>query len=306
MVGKVVTPSLGGSSRPGALQCTTRAHTTRCGGANNTVYRTTTGEQVIELYDMYDKEIEYEEVWKFQHQLVEKFQKASETQRLDNKLAGAVLLLQHPSVYTLGTASTESNLLFEDVSRPPFPLFRTERGGEVTYHGPGQLVMYPILDLRVFKTDLHWYLRSLEEVVIRALEEVSGLKGERIPGLTGVWVNGGKVAALGIRASKWVTYHGLALNVTTDLGPFHHIIPCGISDRNVTSVDIETSVGRVGICTNTHGDDCVPRSDNRLIEEYRWGLISAFEEVFQVCCSDVHCGDDALYRLRKHVVENSL
>lgn len=302
MVGEVVTPCLGGPSRPGPPQCRTTA--TRRGGAKNTrVYRARAGEQAIEFYDMYDKEIEYEEAWKWQHQLVERFQKPPKAQRVDNKLAGAVLMLQHPSVYTLGTASTESNLLFEDVSRPPFPLFRTERGGEVTYHGPGQLVMYPILDLHAFKTDLHWYLRSLEEVVIRVLDEVSGLKGERIPGLTGVWVNGGKVAALGIRASKWVTYHGLALNVTTDLEPFHHIIPCGISDRNVTSVEIETGVERVGVHTNTHGHNhCAPRSDDRLIEEYRWGLISAFAEVFQVRCSDVHCGDDALCRLRNHVL----
>lgn len=252
---------------------------------------------VVELYDLYDKEIDYEDSWEWQHLLVDAIHKKS----LDNDgPAGAVLLLQHPSVYTLGTASTESNLLFHDVSRPPFPLFRTERGGEVTYHGPGQLVMYPILNLRGFQTDLHWYLRSLEEVVIRALNEVSGLNGERIPGLTGVWINGRKVAALGIRASKWVTYHGLALNVTTDLEPFHHIVPCGISDRQVTSIEKEMRNGAGRMIQIDPPNHCgVSMLDGNLIEEYRWGLVSAFEEVFQVCCADVFCGDDALYKLRE-------
>ncbi|EFJ49466.1 hypothetical protein VOLCADRAFT_59336, partial [Volvox carteri f. nagariensis] len=147
----------------------------------------------------------------------------------------ALLLLQHPPVYTMGAGSTTDNLRFPPGS-PPIPLFRTERGGEVTYHGPGQLVMYPILDLQALKPDLHWYLRQLEEVVIRALDLVSGLKGERLEGLTGVWVEGAKVAAIGVRAKKWVSYHGLALNVVTDLAPFSRIVPCGISDRPVTSV----------------------------------------------------------------------
>ncbi len=112
-----------------------------------------------------------------------------------------MFLLQHPPTYTLGAGSTVDNLKFSQ-SDSPLPLFRVERGGEVTYHGPGQLVMYPILNLQRHQPDLHWYLRNLEEVVIRALEEVSGLRGERIPGLTGVWVDGHKVAAIGVRAKK--------------------------------------------------------------------------------------------------------
>ncbi|KAL4444215.1 hypothetical protein ABPG75_011952 [Micractinium tetrahymenae] len=151
---------------------------------------------------------------------------------------GTLLLLQHPPVYTLGAGATEGHLRF-DPAAPPLPLHRTERGGEVTYHGPGQLVLYPILDLRCLplQPDLHWYLRSLEEVAIRALDAVSGLHGERIPGLTGVWVDGAKVAAIGVRASRWVSYHGLALNVVNDLTPFRQIVPCGISDRPVASVE---------------------------------------------------------------------
>lgn len=113
----------------------------------------------------------------------------------------SVFLLQHPPTYTLGAGSTVDNLKFSQ-SDSPLPLFRVERGGEVTYHGPGQLVMYPILNLQRHQPDLHWYLRNLEEVVIRALYEVSGLRGERIPGLTGVWVDGHKVAAIGVRAKK--------------------------------------------------------------------------------------------------------
>jgi lipoyl(octanoyl) transferase len=146
-----------------------------------------------------------------------------------------VILLQHPPVYTLGTRSSEAHLKF-DVEHPPFELHRTERGGEVTYHGPGQLVMYPILNLRHHNMDLHWYLRTLEDLVIGALDKACGIPAHRIDGLTGVWVNNQKVAAIGVRVSRWITYHGLALNVTTDLSPFSNIVPCGISDYSVTSV----------------------------------------------------------------------
>ncbi|KAK9829378.1 hypothetical protein WJX72_005482 [[Myrmecia] bisecta] len=133
--------------------------------------------------------IPYETAWAWQKLLVAEAQRAARAGSRD--IADAILLLQHPSVYTLGAGSTEDNLRF-DPSHPPFPLYRTERGGEVTYHGPGQLVLYPIMNLRRHQPDLHWYLRQLEEVVIRALDSVSGLHGERIDGLTGVWVEGKK------------------------------------------------------------------------------------------------------------------
>jgi lipoyl(octanoyl) transferase len=142
-----------------------------------------------------------------------------------------LILLEHPPVYTLGQGATLANLKF-DPDLATYELHRTERGGEVTYHCRGQIVGYAILNLKLFKTDLHWYLRQLEEVVIQTLE-VYGLKGDRIPGLTGVWVEGYKVAAVGIKVSRWVTMHGFALNVCPDLEGFRQIVPCGIADRPV-------------------------------------------------------------------------
>jgi lipoyl(octanoyl) transferase len=142
-----------------------------------------------------------------------------------------LILLEHPPVYTLGTGSSLAHLKF-DPETAPYELHRTERGGEVTYHCPGQIVVYPILNLRYFQPDLHWYLRQLEEVIIRTLDEY-GLQGDRIPGLTGVWVEGHKVAAIGIKVSRWVTMHGFSVNVCPDLAGFGQIVPCGIADRPV-------------------------------------------------------------------------
>jgi lipoyl(octanoyl) transferase len=146
-------------------------------------------------------------------------------------LPDRLLLLEHPSVYTLGQGATLDYLKFESDS-PDYELHRTERGGEVTYHTPGQLVGYPILNLNFYQRDLHWYLRQLEAVLIQTLQ-VYGLVGERIPGLTGVWVEGYKVAAIGIKVSRWITMHGFALNICPDLSGFSHIVPCGIRDRPV-------------------------------------------------------------------------
>jgi lipoyl(octanoyl) transferase len=142
-----------------------------------------------------------------------------------------LILLEHPPVYTLGQGATLANLKF-DPNYATYELHRTERGGEVTYHCLGQIVGYAILNLKLFQPDLHWYLRQLEAVVIQTLE-VYGLKGDRIPGLTGVWVEGYKVAAIGIKVSRWVTMHGFALNVCPDLDGFRQIVPCGIADRPV-------------------------------------------------------------------------
>lgn len=161
-----------------------------------------------------------------------------------------MLITQHNPVFTLGTGSTLGNLKFapEDA---PFEVVRTERGGEVTYHGPGQIVLYPILNLRRYRQDIHWYLRALEETVIRTLAKL-GLRAERIEGLTGVWVEGRKVAAVGVRVKRWVTMHGLSLNVRPNLRHFEHIVPCGIGDRPVGSVEQlcqdgeDTSLERVG------------------------------------------------------------
>jgi len=143
----------------------------------------------------------------------------------------AVWLLQHPPCYTLGRGASEGHLRF-DPSTPPAPLHRIDRGGEVTHHAPGQLVVYPVLDLRRHQPDLHWYLRQLEQVVLDVLLALE-LRGERLNGLTGVWLEGRKLAAIGVGCRRWVTQHGLALNVCCDLRGFEAVVPCGLVGRAV-------------------------------------------------------------------------
>ena len=151
------------------------------------------------------------------------------------KLEDLLILVEHPPVYTLGQGSN-TNFLNFDPSQADHELVRTERGGEVTYHCLGQLVAYPILNLTYYQKDLHWYLRQLEEVVIQVLA-VYGLEGKRIAGMTGVWLDDRKVAAIGIKVSRWITMHGFALNVCPDLSGFEQIIPCGIADKVVGSLE---------------------------------------------------------------------
>ena len=143
----------------------------------------------------------------------------------------ALLLLEHEPCYTLGRGADPGFLGF-DPDDPPAPVFRIDRGGEVTHHTPGQLVLYPVLNLQRHGADLHVYLRELEGVVIDLLAEL-GLRGERIEGLTGVWLEGAKVAAIGVGARRWISQHGLALNVEADLAGFQAVVPCGIRDRPV-------------------------------------------------------------------------
>ncbi len=157
----------------------------------------------------------------------------------EDRIAGrlthdVLLLLEHPPVVTLGRNSHPANLL----QPAGIDLFEVERGGDVTFHGPGQLVGYPILDLRAYKPDLHWYLRTLEQALIEALG-VLGIVAERNPGFTGVWTRGKKIASIGIHVKQWVTWHGFALNVTTDLTHFDRIVPCGIHGVEMTSVERE-------------------------------------------------------------------
>jgi lipoyl(octanoyl) transferase len=140
-------------------------------------------------------------------------------------------VLEHEPCFTLGRGASLDHLGF-DVETPPLPLFRIDRGGEVTHHGPGQLVLYPILDLRRHGSDLHGYLRALEGVVIDLLGDY-GLAAERCAGLTGVWLDGHKVAAIGVGAKRWISQHGLALNVSCSLQSFGAIVPCGLRDRPV-------------------------------------------------------------------------
>jgi lipoyl(octanoyl) transferase len=149
-------------------------------------------------------------------------------------LPDVLLLLEHPPVYTLGTGSDIKFVKF-NLDKTDKEVYRIERGGEVTYHCPGQLVGYPILNLRYYQQDLHWYLRQLEEVILQTIA-IYGLSGERIAGLTGVWVEGYKIAAIGIKVSRWITYHGFAINVCPDLSGFAEIIPCGIANKPVGSL----------------------------------------------------------------------
>ena len=144
---------------------------------------------------------------------------------------GAVWLLQHQPCYTLGRGASLQHLHF-DPAHPPLPLHRIDRGGEVTHHLPGQLVVYPVLDLRRHEPDLHWYLRQLEQVLIDVLDQL-GLRGERLPGLTGIWLDQRKVAAIGVGCRRWITQHGLALNVDCDLTGFKRVTPCGLIGREV-------------------------------------------------------------------------
>lgn len=157
-----------------------------------------------------------------------------------------LLFCEHPHVFTLGKSGDEKNLLIkkEDLHTIDATYYHINRGGDITYHGPGQLVGYPILDLENFFTDIHQYMRLLEEAVIQTLHEF-GVASGRIPGLTGVWLDAEdiakarKICALGVKTSRWVTLHGFAFNVNTDLSYFNYIVPCGISDKAVTSLDKE-------------------------------------------------------------------
>ncbi|GGD14517.1 lipoyl(octanoyl) transferase LipB [Flavobacterium orientale] len=161
------------------------------------------------------------------------------------------LFVEHPHVYTLGKSGDLSNLLLseEQLEKKEATFYKINRGGDITYHGPGQVVGYPILDLENFFTDIHKYLRFLEEAIILTLQEY-GIESERSPGETGVWLGVGtpfarKICAMGVRASRWVTMHGFALNVNADLGYFDNIIPCGIRGKAVTSLHVELGVTSV-------------------------------------------------------------
>tara|TARA_R110002020_G_scaffold475959_1_gene714932 strand:- start:8687 stop:9406 length:720 start_codon:yes stop_codon:yes gene_type:complete len=191
---------------------------------------------------------EYGETWDYQEVL---FQRTLAI-KIANRREGSslptpnhLLLVEHPHVFTLGKSGDMNNLLVDkkELETRGASFYKINRGGDITYHGPGQLVAYPILDLDNFFTDIHKYLRYLEEAVILMLGEY-GLKAERSPGETGVWLDVGtpfarKICAMGVRASRWVTMHGLALNVNTDLGYFDMMIPCGIKDKAVTSLNVE-------------------------------------------------------------------
>ncbi|MGB5428345.1 lipoyl(octanoyl) transferase LipB [Eudoraea sp.] len=191
---------------------------------------------------------DYKETWDYQELLFQqtvdlKIKNRREETRLETP--NHFLFVEHPHVYTLGKSGDMSNLLVDEkqLSTRGAKFYKINRGGDITYHGPGQIVAYPILDLDNFFTDIHKYLRFLEEMVILTLAEY-GLKAERSKGETGVWLDVGtpfarKICAMGVRASRWVTMHGLALNVNADLGYFDLMIPCGIRGKAVTSMNVE-------------------------------------------------------------------
>lgn len=230
--------------------------------------------EIIELGKM-----DYKEAWDFQEEL---FQKVLSI-KSHNKKTGflkttpnSLLFVEHPHVYTLGKSGHIENLLIseEKLDAIGAKFYKINRGGDITYHGPGQIVGYPILDLENFFTDIHKYLRLLEEMIIRTLAEYN-LKAERSPGETGVWLGVGtpfarKICAMGVRASRWVTMHGFALNVTTDLGYFDNMIPCGIKDKAVTSLQVELGIPTVEL------------DGESLIEEVKGKLQKHFIELFEV------------------------
>jgi lipoyl(octanoyl) transferase len=171
----------------------------------------------------------YADTWDLQHRLFDL--------RQHGLIDDVLLLTEHEHVYTLGKGGDSNHLLAseDELSTDGTEVFRIDRGGDITYHGPGQIVGYPILDLNQYSPDIHKYLRSLEDVIIGLLKSY-GIKGEREEGMTGVWVGGEKIAAIGVKVSRWVTMHGFALNVNTDLRKFEQIIPCGIFHKGVTSM----------------------------------------------------------------------
>ncbi len=203
--------------------------------------------------------IKVEDLGLMPYELAWDYQKKLFSAKLENPdLPDILLLVEHPAVYTLGRGATLDNLKFNP-DHSPHQLYRLERGGEVTYHCQGQIVGYPILNLRNYQTDLHWYLRQLEEVIIQLLAKYH-LQATRIKGLTGVWINDSKIAAIGIKVKRWITMHGFSLNVCCDLTGFERIIPCGITDKSVISLH-----------------QLIP---NISIEQVKQDLAIAFQEVF--------------------------
>ncbi len=193
----------------------------------------------------------YRDAWNLQNKLFKEIIDIKLENRKNNTdlpTPNYFLFTEHPHVYTLGKSGDINNLLLSEkqLKEKGIAFFKSNRGGDITYHGPGQIIGYPIINLDYFFSDIHLYMRKLEEVIIKTIAEY-GLKGMRSEGETGVWLDVGtpfarKICALGVRTSRWVTMHGFALNVTTDLGYFDHIIPCGIREKDVTSMEAELRI----------------------------------------------------------------
>jgi lipoyl(octanoyl) transferase len=193
----------------------------------------------IELYDL--GHAAYQPIWDLQKSVQQRLidEKRAEQRGTfeGNRLDDFLLFVEHPHVYTLGKSGSEEHMLRSmiELQKLEAEFIKIDRGGDITYHGPGQIVGYPILDLDRHFTDVHKYLRFLEEVMIRVCRDY-GFEAHRIEGATGVWVDEAKICAMGIKCSRWVTMHGFAFNVNTDLRYFNNIVPCGIQDKSVTSL----------------------------------------------------------------------
>lgn len=206
----------------------------------------------VQLQDLGLKD--YNETWQYQEELfkdIVDLKIRNRREEADFETPNYFLFVEHPHVYTLGKSGDLTNLLLSEkqLEAKGARFYKINRGGDITYHGPGQIVGYPILDLENFFTDIHKYLRFLEEAIILTLADY-GLKPTRSEGETGVWLDAGtpfarKICAMGVRASRWVTMHGFALNVNVDLGYFDNIIPCGIRGKAVTSLNVELGVEKV-------------------------------------------------------------
>lgn len=199
-------------------------------------------EKILDVYDLGN--VSYRMAWDLQKSLQgllidqKRLLRDGDSVSPEEMIHDMFLFVEHPHVYTLGKSGDSAHLLkaISELSNIDAEYVETDRGGDITYHGPGQIVGYPILDLDKHFTDIHKYLRYLEEVIIKTCADYGVIAG-RIEGLTGVWVGDEKICAMGIRCSRWVTMHGFALNVNTDLNYFSHIIPCGISNKDVTSLE---------------------------------------------------------------------
>ncbi len=210
--------------------------------------------KTVEIQDLGRKD--YKETWDYQEELFKEILDIKVRNRREEshlETPNYFLFVEHPHVYTLGKSGDVSNLLIseEKLAEIDATFYKINRGGDITYHGPGQIVGYPIVDLENYFTDIHKYLRFLEEMVILTLAEY-GLKAERSKGETGVWLDVGtpfarKICAMGVRASRWVTMHGFALNVNANLGYFDHMIPCGIKGKAVTSLNVEMGKAEVSV-----------------------------------------------------------
>jgi lipoyl(octanoyl) transferase len=228
--------------------------------------------------------ISYKEAWDLQETLHKEIvdQKLLKRSAPGSSLqtSNYLLFCEHPHVYTLGKSGKEQHLLINDsqLKENEAEYFQINRGGDITYHGPGQLVGYPILDLENFFTDIHKYLRYLEEAIIRTLKEYDIVAG-RIAGLTGVWLDAEdqlrarKIAAFGVRCSRWITMHGFAFNVNTDLGYFGNIVPCGIDDKAVTSLEKELG-------EKIEPDEVKDKVRNHLTELFQMNLVEMQERSY--------------------------